>query len=203
MDSIDEVLASDTRREILERLSEKNHRPADLSRELRKDKSTIVEHLEKLRQAGLVERLERDGHKWVFYRLSRDGESFFPNRKRRLVFLAVALLSLAGAMLSLFAYEGSGLAGNAYTESAPAQSAKAFDTRGMAAGSAPAQENPPLAAAIANQSENATTAASTQVFSQPRNEAYVYAAVCLLAVFLVAGAQFILARASPLRPPRK
>ncbi len=102
MDFVDNTLASETRKEILELLSEKNHRPSDLSRELGKNASTIVEHLEKLSAAGLVERLERKGHKWVFYKLSKNGEAYFPNMRKRALFFAISLTSFIGTIISLF-----------------------------------------------------------------------------------------------------
>lgn len=98
----EKALASETRKEIMVLLAGKNHRPSDLSRELGKDKSTIVEHLELLREAGLVERIEREGHKWIFYGLSKNGEAYFPNRKKRIIYLALAMLSFIGAIISGF-----------------------------------------------------------------------------------------------------
>ncbi len=179
MESTDEVLASETRKGILERLSEKNHRPSDLSRELGKDKSTIVEHLEKLRQAGLVERLERDGHKWIFYRLSKNGEAFFPDRKRRVIFLALAMISLAGALLSFLAYVGQPF--GEVSQGGAAGMAKQVEDERMLAGAPP--------------SENALPA-------QPRNEVYIYAAAALLTLFIVAVLQFALAKAGRLAVPK-
>lgn len=95
------ALASDTRKCILKCLSQKNHRPSDLSRELKKNKSTIVQHLEILYGAGLIERLERDGHKWIFYKLSKKGEVFFPNMKKRIWLYALGILSAFGAIASM------------------------------------------------------------------------------------------------------
>ncbi|MEW6528311.1 MAG: winged helix-turn-helix domain-containing protein [Candidatus Micrarchaeota archaeon] len=102
MDSIQDVLSSKTRKEILERLSKRNYRPSDLSRELGKNTSTIVEHLEKLNTAGLVERLEREGYKWVFYKLSKNGQAYFSNAAKRTLFFAISLISFIGIIISLF-----------------------------------------------------------------------------------------------------
>lgn len=98
------ALASETRKEILKRLCDKPSRPVDLSKELEKDRSTIIEHLKTLSQAGLVERMEREGHKWIFYRLSSAGQLLFPNKKKRVLYIAIATLALIGAFLSMFAY---------------------------------------------------------------------------------------------------
>lgn len=182
MESADGVLASETRKGILERLSEKNHRPSDLSRELGKDKSTIVEHLEKLRQAGLVERLEREGHKWIFYRLSKNGEAFFPDRKKRVIFLALAMISLAGALLSFLAYMGQPFGEVSQGAAGATDMAKqAEGQRALAA--APPSESAPQPA-------------------QPRNEVYFYAAVALLTLFIVAVLKFALAKAGRLAVPK-
>ena len=98
---VQEVLASETRKDILKRLYERNYRPADLSRELEKDRSTITEHLKALSNAGLVERIERDGHKWIFYKLSNYGQALFPNQRRRVIYMALTFVALFGAMGSL------------------------------------------------------------------------------------------------------
>ncbi|MBU0586861.1 winged helix-turn-helix domain-containing protein [Candidatus Micrarchaeota archaeon] len=105
---MDRALASDTRKQILKRLCEKNHRPSDLSRELKKDKSTIVQHLDVLNSAGLVERIERAGFKWVFYRLSNKGAGLFPNYRRRIAFFAIALFAILGAFASFILFSGAG-----------------------------------------------------------------------------------------------
>jgi DNA-binding transcriptional ArsR family regulator len=65
------VLSSNTRLEILKRLSEGQMTLTDLSRVLDFCKSTIFEHLKKLYEAGLVYRIT--GRKWIYYRLSKQG----------------------------------------------------------------------------------------------------------------------------------
>jgi len=99
------TLVSDTRREIIKNLSEVNRTPSDLSRMLNKSKSTIVEHLEKLIQAGLVEKIEKPGYKFVFYSLTRKGESYVSKKSQRLVIiLSTVFLSLLGGVFSLVRY---------------------------------------------------------------------------------------------------
>jgi len=99
------ALTSDTRRNIVKTLSEGDRNPSDLSRLLKKSKSTIVEHLGKLMKAGLVERNERPGHKWVFYSLTRKGESYVSRKSHRLIIiLSMVFLSLIGGSLSLVNY---------------------------------------------------------------------------------------------------
>lgn len=65
------VLSSNTRLEILKRLSQGQMTLTDLSRVLDYCKSTIFEHLKKLYEAGLVCRIT--GRKWIYYRLSKQG----------------------------------------------------------------------------------------------------------------------------------
>jgi len=101
------ALTSDTRRNIVKTLSEGDRNPSDLSRLLKKSKSTIVEHLEKLMKAGLVEKNERPGHKWIFYSLTRKGESYVSKKSKRLVIiLSSVFLSIIGGVFSLVGYLG-------------------------------------------------------------------------------------------------
>lgn len=69
------ALSSDTRMEIMNTLLEGERTPTDISSKLNKSKATIVEHLDKLREADLVEKIEVDGRKWVFYKLTPRGKS--------------------------------------------------------------------------------------------------------------------------------
>lgn len=65
------VLSSNTRIEILKRLSQSQMTLTDLARVLDFCKSTVFEHLKKLYDAGLVYRIT--GRKWIYYRLSKQG----------------------------------------------------------------------------------------------------------------------------------
>jgi DNA-binding transcriptional ArsR family regulator len=65
------VLSSNTRIEILKRLSKSQMTLTDLSRVLDFCKSTVFEHLKKLYDAGLVYRIT--GRKWIYYKLSKQG----------------------------------------------------------------------------------------------------------------------------------
>jgi len=69
------ALSSETRIRILNTLMEGERTPTDISSKLNKSKATIVEHLDKLREADLVEKIEMDGRKWVFYKLTPRGKS--------------------------------------------------------------------------------------------------------------------------------
>ena len=65
------VLSSNTRLEILKRLSQSQMTLTDLARVLDFCKSTVFEHLRKLYEAGLVYRIT--GRKWIYYKLSKQG----------------------------------------------------------------------------------------------------------------------------------
>ena len=94
------VLASETRREILKCLSEAKRTPSDLSRILKKQKSTIVEHLEKLVEVGLVERTQKTGEKFVYYSLTDEGRSMVSRRSKNLVIvLGIFILVIIGLVI--------------------------------------------------------------------------------------------------------
>ena len=218
------VLSSDTRKQILKYLAEKNHRPSDLSRELGKDKSTIVQHLDILGSAGLVERIERDGHKWVFYKLSRKAEVLFPNHRRRAAFFIVALFSLLGALMSMSAYvqpmQGFGLMESASpgiggygimdakigqnAENISPESAQTTMVAAIPGGDAE-QEN--LSRIMNQDYSNITGAGLNNELVAPKksrvSEIFLYAAVALATLFLAAMAQFILMRANELVIPKR
>jgi len=67
------ALAADTRLDILKSLGKRRKMPSELSKELSLAPSTIIEHLNRLEEAGLVRR-EETGHKWIYYNLTEKGE---------------------------------------------------------------------------------------------------------------------------------
>ena len=68
------ALAADTRLDILKSLGKRRKTPSELSKELNLATSTVVEHLNKLEEAGLIKR-EETGHKWIYYNLTEKGSS--------------------------------------------------------------------------------------------------------------------------------
>jgi DNA-binding transcriptional ArsR family regulator len=76
------ILAVDTRIEILKELKKGNRTLSDLSRILKKDKSTIMEHLVILTKAGLVRRIQNPGKKFVFYALTEKGSGIFVEKQK-------------------------------------------------------------------------------------------------------------------------
>lgn len=103
MENQDEVLSSETRKNILKLLAEKNHRPVDLSNALGKDRSTITEHLAILKNAGFVEKIERKGYKWIFYTLSQNAYTYFPNRTKHTILFVLSILALTSSIISFMA----------------------------------------------------------------------------------------------------
>lgn len=68
------ALSADTRVEILKLLNQRRRIPAEISKELSLAASTVIEHLQKLEQAGLVKRNETE-HKWTYYEITEKGKN--------------------------------------------------------------------------------------------------------------------------------
>ena len=89
------ALASETRLEILRTLDGKKMSLNDVCEQLKLNKVTLHEHLEKLTEAGLVNRKEREGHKWVYYKLSWKGESLLhPENTKIVVMFSLTFVTL-------------------------------------------------------------------------------------------------------------
>jgi DNA-binding transcriptional ArsR family regulator len=132
----EDALACGTRRDILKLLSERSMRPADLSRALAKDTSTISEHLKALARAGYIESVKRDGHKWVFYRLTRASYGMFPDKRRNFVFMLMSFISLSLACAGMLLYLTGGPQQGAVAAGF-AQSGAEMETSGQGAMPAP------------------------------------------------------------------
>lgn len=86
------ALASEVRVDILKKLDERRQTVTDLSNFMGLSKPTLLEHLEKLQNAGLVKRVD-EGRKWIYYELSDKGRKVLhPER----VSIVLALSSAAG-----------------------------------------------------------------------------------------------------------
>jgi DNA-binding transcriptional ArsR family regulator len=125
------TLASDTRISILKSLDVRRKMLAELAKELGMSPSTVKEHMESLRKAGLVI-LKDDGHKWKYYELTRSGKNILhPGDMKVWVILslsAVAFLATAYDLASGFLTQNVGLlskandalrGGELLTEAAP------------------------------------------------------------------------------------
>ena len=108
------VLASDSRRDILQHLRKRRMTLTELSHALDLKKATVLEHLKKLTDAGLIRRLE-DERLWVYYELThRGGRVVNPGRTRFYLLMSIAAAAavvLGGVTVALlatdFAHTGS------------------------------------------------------------------------------------------------
>jgi DNA-binding transcriptional ArsR family regulator len=93
------ALASETRIDILKTLDSGQKTVSDISRMLNMNKATILEHIEKLREVGLVKRME-DHRKWVYYRLSFSGKNLLhPERIKIAILLSITMLCVVAVLL--------------------------------------------------------------------------------------------------------
>jgi len=99
--SILKTLGENTKIKILKELSSGPRIPADISKKLNKSAPTIIEHLEKLSNVGLVEKQERQGKKYVFYALTKTGMDLVSNESRLSIVL-YSSMSLFIIGISLF-----------------------------------------------------------------------------------------------------
>src|SRR6266508_4560687 len=93
------ALASDVRVGILKRLDVRPEAVTDLSNLIALSKPTLLEHLEKLQNAGLVKRVD-EGRKWIYYELTDKGRKILhPERVAiTLALSAAVVLATIGAL---------------------------------------------------------------------------------------------------------
>ena len=100
------VLASDSRRDILQHLRKRRMTLTELAHALDLKKATVLEHLKKLTDAGLIKRIE-DERLWVYYELThRGGRVVNPSRTRFYLLMSVAAAAavvLGGVTVALLA----------------------------------------------------------------------------------------------------
>lgn len=104
-----EVLASDTRRGILQSLDERRRTLSELARDLDRNKSTIHEHLGRLTEADLVHRDENDERKWTYYELTDHGERIInpdPTRTNVRLVIGAAVAGLVAGVLVVASVSG-------------------------------------------------------------------------------------------------
>lgn len=104
------ALAADTRLEILKSLSKRRKMPSELSKELSLAASTVIEHLNRLEEAGLIRR-EETGHKWIYYQLTDKGESLVKPRApiQFVLVLGITILLISVGFIYVTYYRGSNL----------------------------------------------------------------------------------------------
>jgi DNA-binding transcriptional ArsR family regulator len=126
------ALASETRASILRLLEQRRHTQTELAQALGIAVPTAKEHVEALTRAGLVE-VHEEGRKWKYCSLTRKARDLLnPEQKRIVLLLVLAILSAAGAFLTLAGSLLGGL-GIAKMAAAPAQEAAFGAARAPAA----------------------------------------------------------------------
>jgi DNA-binding transcriptional ArsR family regulator len=110
------AIGADTRIEILKILSKGRQTPSRLAQLLNLSVPTIIEHVAKLEDAGLVLRID-EGRKWKYYALTDKGESIMITRPdipiRAFIILGMGLLLLFSPLF--FSNYSIGEEGQAYS----------------------------------------------------------------------------------------
>lgn len=87
------ALSSDVRVEIIKLLDRRRYTVSELSRVLDQNKSSLLEHLDKLVEAGIVKKIDDSEHKWVYYALTFKGRSILhPEHLKIALVLSIAFL---------------------------------------------------------------------------------------------------------------
>lgn len=96
------ALSSETRLNILRKLHNNRMNVTELSSSVGIKKSTLLSHLEKLQENGLVNRYKRDGRKWVYYELTDKGLHLVdPKDKKYLIIVSLTIITFFSGLASL------------------------------------------------------------------------------------------------------
>lgn len=98
-----EALSSETRREILKILMDRQRTTTELSDVLSLSKSTVHEHLSKLKEADLVEKIDNK-EKWKYYKLSDKSKGFLETEKEERKEIALKLFSIIVLLIGVFEF---------------------------------------------------------------------------------------------------
>jgi len=106
------ALASDTRLQILKKLDERQKTVTELAKELELNKSTVLEHLEKLETAKLIQKVEQDvERKWVYWQLTWTGRRLLhPDQVKVALLLSTAVGALVAGAAAFWMWLRSGAA---------------------------------------------------------------------------------------------
>lgn len=102
------ALASGVRVEILKRLDARRETVTDLSNLMSLSKPTLLEHLEKLQNAGLVKRVD-EGRKWIYYALSDKGRKILHPERVAITLALGSAGTLAAIGMAFLLFAGGGL----------------------------------------------------------------------------------------------
>lgn len=99
------ALASDTRIEIIKYLNTNNMRVTDLAEKMQLSKPTLIEHLKKLEESGLIDK-ENRGEKWVYYRLTDKSRNLIEPKSdiRIKILLATSIVAFISGFVQLYMY---------------------------------------------------------------------------------------------------
>lgn len=100
------ALSADTRKALLQELGDHGKTPTYLAEQVGKHPSTVVEHLDTLREAGLVAKDEQEGRKRVTYTLTKKGKRLTSSRGSTVVLAASAVTAVTGGAAALWSLIG-------------------------------------------------------------------------------------------------
>lgn len=98
------ALGAETRVNILKALGQRQKTQTELASELKMSNPAIIEHLDKLSDAGLVEKID-EGRKWKYYRLTNSGKKIIGKAPLSVIIvLALSLMIAFGSGLFLWGH---------------------------------------------------------------------------------------------------
>lgn len=96
------AIGADTRISILKALKERQKTQSELAKELGLSAPTILEHMNKLEEAGLIERVPEDKErKWKYYRLTETAEKMLGKKKMSIIMILASSSFVITAGLAL------------------------------------------------------------------------------------------------------
>ncbi|WP_052297242.1 ArsR/SmtB family transcription factor [Methanolacinia petrolearia] len=99
-----EILACDTRIDILKSLSSRRKTNSEISKELSLQTPTIYRHLEKLEGAGLIKSVDSN-NKWVYYELTPIGNALInPEKENNFSILLSSFLTYITTFAIVYTY---------------------------------------------------------------------------------------------------
>lgn len=97
------AIGAESRVSILKALGKRQKTQSELADELKLSKPAVLEHLDKLLEAGLILRLD-EGRKWKYYHLSSEGKKLVERRPLNVV-IALALSLIIALSSALFLWQ--------------------------------------------------------------------------------------------------
>lgn len=99
-----EILACDTRIDILKSLDSRRKTNSEISKELSLQSPTVYRHLERLEGAGLIKSVDSK-NKWVYYELTPTGEALInPNKDNSFSIILSSLITYVTTFVIIYTY---------------------------------------------------------------------------------------------------